>query len=103
MTNRLVNCRKYGKPLPGLTEPPMPTDTGQEIYEHVSAQAWSEWQELQTMLINEHHLSLLEPVQEIFLVSKWKNFFLTATSKSPKVIPQYHKTICSEHSFHANT
>ena len=52
----------------------MPTDTGQEIYEHVSAQAWSEWQELQTMLINEHHLSLLEPSASNFLSQQMEKF-----------------------------
>ncbi len=84
MTNRLVNCRKYGKPLPGLTEPPMPTDTGQEIYEHVSAQAWSEWQELQTMLINEHHLSLLEPSARNFLSQQMEKFLSNGDFEKPE-------------------
>ena len=84
MPNRLVNCRKYGKPLPGLTEPPMPTDTGQEIYEHVSAQAWSEWQELQTMLINEHHLSLLEPSARNFLSQQMEKFLSNGDFEKPE-------------------
>ena len=84
MTNRLVNCRKYGKPLTGLTEPPMPTDTGQEIYEHVSAQAWSEWQELQTMLINEHHLSLLEPSARNFLSQQMEKFLSNDDFEKPE-------------------
>ena len=84
MTIRLVNCGKYGKPLPGLTEPPMPTDTGQEIYEHVSAQAWSEWQELQTMLITEHHLSLLEPSARNFLSQQMEKFLSNGDFEKPE-------------------
>ena len=53
---RLVTCRKLGKQLPGLASPPMPGPMGEDIYEHVSAEAWDQWQTLQTMLINEHQL-----------------------------------------------
>ncbi len=55
---RTVICRKYGKQLPGLSIPPMPGPLGQDIFKNVSARAWQEWQTLQTMLINEFHLSL---------------------------------------------
>ncbi|MSR11469.1 MAG: oxidative damage protection protein [Gammaproteobacteria bacterium] len=55
---RMVNCRKYQKQLPGLMQPPYPGPKGQQIYETVSQQAWSEWQTHQTMLINEKHLNL---------------------------------------------
>ena len=84
MTDRLVDCRKYGRPLPGLAEPPMPTDLGREIYENVSAQAWAEWQELQTMLINEHHLSLLEPSARKFLSQQMEKFLSNDDFEKPE-------------------
>ena len=53
-----VFCARLNKDLPGLETPPFPGARGQEIFETVSAEAWTAWQELQTMLINEKHLNL---------------------------------------------
>lgn len=58
--SRTVFCQRYKKELPGLEAPPFPGARGQEIFEHVSAQAWNEWQNLQTMLINEKHLNMID-------------------------------------------
>lgn len=57
---RTVMCRRYKKEMPGLDAPPFPGPKGQDIFEHVSAQAWNEWQDLQTMLINEKHLNMMD-------------------------------------------
>lgn len=57
---RTVFCTRYQKELPGLDEPPFPGPRGQEIYETVSADAWKEWQSLQTMLINEKQLNMMD-------------------------------------------
>ncbi|MCY4657802.1 MAG: oxidative damage protection protein [Gammaproteobacteria bacterium] len=75
MSQRLVNCIKYGSELPGLDAPPMPGPLGQEIYDTVSAKAWQEWTELQTMLINENHLSLRDPSSRRYLNEQRKKFF----------------------------
>lgn len=72
---RLVLCRKYGKQLPGLQAPPMPGPLGQDIFENVSVKAWEDWQELQTMLINEHHLSLQDFEARRYLMDQMKKFF----------------------------
>lgn len=45
----LVFCRKYQENLPKLPNPPFPNAKGQEIQDTVSAKAWGEWLELQTM------------------------------------------------------
>ena len=58
--SRTVNCRRFKEELPGLEAPPFPGPKGQEIYESVSAKAWDEWQNLQTMLINEKHLNMMD-------------------------------------------
>lgn len=58
--SRTVFCKRYKKDLPGLDAPPFPGPKGQEVFEQVSAQAWNEWQSLQTMLINEKHLNMMD-------------------------------------------
>lgn len=57
---RTVTCTRYKKELPGLEAPPFPGPRGEEIYNSVSARAWQEWQDLQTMLINEKHLNMMD-------------------------------------------
>lgn len=63
----LVFCRKYQENLPKLANPPFPNAKGQQIQDTVSAKAWHEWLELQTMLINEKHLSMVDKDAKIFL------------------------------------
>ena len=72
--SRTVQCRKYKKELPGLPVPPYPGPKGQEIYETVSQQAWSEWQSQQTMLINEKQLSMIDPEHRKYLQQEMEKF-----------------------------
>lgn len=72
---RTVFCRKYQKDLPGLERPPYPGPKGEDIYQNVSRQAWEEWQAHQTMLINEKHLSLMDPDARKYLQGEMDKFF----------------------------
>lgn len=72
--SRTVYCRKYGKELPGLTEPPLPGAAGEDIFENVSAKAWQEWQQVQTMLINENHLSMADREARTYLSEQMRRF-----------------------------
>lgn len=76
---RTVNCSRYKKDLPGLDKPPLPGPAGEKIYNEVSKQAWEEWQSLQTMLINEKHLSLIEPEARKYLSEQRARFFNNQT------------------------
>ncbi len=58
MTERKVQCVKLGEELPGLEKPPFPGETGDKIYEKVSANAWAMWQDMQIKIINEYRLNL---------------------------------------------
>lgn len=58
---RTVFCRRLKQELEGLDRPPLPGAKGQDIYENVSKQAWTDWQAEQTMLINEKHLNMMDP------------------------------------------
>ncbi len=81
--SRQVVCRKYGVALPGLDAPPLPGALGQDIFEHVSARAWGEWQTLQTMLINEGHLSLRDAAARKFLTEQMHKFLANEAHERP--------------------
>lgn len=57
---RTVFCKRLNKEAPGLDAPPFPGPAGQDVYENTSAEAWDEWQNIQTMLINEKHLNMMD-------------------------------------------
>jgi Fe-S cluster biosynthesis and repair protein YggX len=60
--------------MDGLQRPPYPGPKGQDIYEHVSRQAWEEWQQLQTRLINEKGLSMIKPDDRAYLNQEMEKF-----------------------------
>ena len=72
--SRTVFCKLLNKELPGLEAPPFPGPKGQEIYENYSAQAWLDWQEMQTMLINEKHLNMMDKEARKYLNSQRDKF-----------------------------
>lgn len=72
--SRTVMCRKYKEELEGLERPPFPGPKGLEIYETISKKAWQEWTDHQTMIINEKHLSLMDPSTREFLQTEMEKF-----------------------------
>ena len=71
---RTVTCRKYGEALEGLDAPPLPGPAGEEIFKTISKKAWLEWQDLQTMLINEKGLNLRDPEARKYLTEQRERF-----------------------------
>lgn len=72
---RMVFCLKYQKELEALNAPPVPGAKGLEIYENYSKQAWLDWQNLQTRLINEKHLNMMEKAHRQYLTEQRDKFF----------------------------
>lgn len=72
---RLVQCKKLGQQLPGLPQPPFPGPKGQQIFEEISAEAWQQWLQHQTRLINEKRLSVLDPNTKTYLDEQRDRFF----------------------------
>jgi Fe-S cluster biosynthesis and repair protein YggX len=72
--SRMVHCKKYNKEMPGLLVPPFPGPKGQEIHDAVSQQAWSEWQQQQTMLINEKQLNMMNADDRKYLQQEMDKF-----------------------------
>ncbi len=61
--------------MEGLLTPPYPGEKGQDILENISKQAWEEWQQLQTRLINEKNLSMINPEDRKYLTEEMVKFF----------------------------
>ena len=81
---RMVQCVKLGREAEGLDKPPYPGELGQRIFENVSKEAWRQWLNHQTMLINEYRLVPFEPKARQFLVSEMEKYFFGAGSKPPE-------------------
>lgn len=72
--SRTVFCRKYQQELPALERQPYPGAKGEEIFNHVSKQAWDDWQKHQTMLINERRLNMMNSDDRKFLQEEMDKF-----------------------------
>ena len=72
--SRTVNCKLLNKELPGLDAPPFPGPRGQEIFDTISAEAWQSWQDMQTMLINEKHLNMMDKEARKYLNEQRDNY-----------------------------
>ena len=72
---RMVNCVKLGKEAEGLERITYPGDLGKRIFDNVSKEAWQQWMQQQTMLINENRLSPIEPKARKFLEEQMEKFF----------------------------
>ncbi len=71
---RSVFCKKYQKEMEGLDAPPYPGPKGEDIFNNVSKQAWTEWQAHQTMLINEKHLNMVDAESRKYLQEEMDKF-----------------------------
>ena len=72
---RTVFCKKHQREMEGLEAQPFPGPKGLDIFEHVSKQAWQDWQAHQTRLINERRLNLLDAQTRKFLQEEMDKFF----------------------------
>ncbi|HSG04249.1 MAG TPA: oxidative damage protection protein [Marinobacterium sp.] len=72
--SRTVFCKKFKEELEGLERAPYPGPLGQDIFDNVSKKAWEEWTDHQTMLINEKHLSMMDPASRKFLQEEMQKF-----------------------------
>lgn len=86
---RTVLCTRFKEELPGLNAPPFPGPRGQEIFETVSAKAWQEWSDLQTMLINEKHLNMMDKLARKYL-NEQRDAFLSSekVDRAEGYVPQ---------------
>ena len=81
--SRMVECVLLGGERPGLERSPYPGDLGQRIFDNVSQEAWQQWLQHQTMLINEYRLVPIEPKDRSFLEQEMEKFFFTGGAERP--------------------
>jgi Fe-S cluster biosynthesis and repair protein YggX len=81
---RMVTCVKLGEEAEGLDFPPYPGELGKRIWGSVSKPAWQQWLQHQTMLINHHGLSPMDPKARQFLEGEMEAFFFGTGSNAPE-------------------
>ncbi|MGH8283169.1 MAG: oxidative damage protection protein [Gammaproteobacteria bacterium] len=81
---RKVHCVLLGEELEGLERAPYPGELGQRIFENISKQAWQQWLQHQTTLINEYRLSAIDPKARKFLAEEMEKFFFGGGAKKPE-------------------
>ena len=83
MAQRMVKCALLKKELPGLDEPPWPGELGKRIYENISQEGWSQWEDRMRMLINEYRLNLANSEAQEMVEEQMKSFFFGQDSGLP--------------------
>ncbi len=81
---RMVYCQALKQELEGLTFQTWPGELGKRIYENISQQAWQQWMNHQTILINEHRLSPLNPEHRKYLEVEMEKFLFGGGSEKPQ-------------------
>ncbi len=80
---RTVQCIKLGREAEGLDFPPWPGELGKRIFDNVSKDAWQQWLQHQTMLINENRLNPMNPQHKDFITKEMENYFFGTGSEKP--------------------
>ncbi len=81
--SRTVHCRRLGREAEALDHAPWPGPLGQRILAEISKPAWAEWLAHQTILINEHRLSPIDPKARQFLTAEMEKFLFGDGGEKP--------------------
>lgn len=71
---RMVQCVKLKREAPGLDYPPYPGDVGVKIWQSISREAWEQWTDIQTRLVNENRLNLADARARKYLAGQMQQF-----------------------------
>ena len=86
---RMVNCVKLGREAEGMEKPPIKGELGQRVFDNVSREAWKQWIDHSTMLINELRLDFNDAkAQKIWLTECEKFFFGEGSAKPEGYVPE---------------
>lgn len=75
---------KLGIEAEGLESPPFPGPKGLFIFDNVSQQAWKEWMNMQTMIINEQRLASFDPKAKKLLEEEREKFLFSGGFEMPE-------------------
>ncbi len=71
---RLVQCIKLKREAEGLDFPPYPGPLGVRIWQSISKDAWAQWMDIQTRLVNENRLNLADARARKYLAEQMESF-----------------------------
>lgn len=71
---RTITCVKLKREAEGLDFPPYPGDLGARIWREISKDAWEEWKQIQTRLVNENRLNLADARARKYLQQQMERF-----------------------------
>lgn len=71
---RMVQCIKLKKEAEGLEFPPYPGDIGVKIWQSISAEAWANWIQIQTRIVNENRLNLADSRSRKYLTEQMQRY-----------------------------
>jgi Fe-S cluster biosynthesis and repair protein YggX len=92
MAERMVQCVKFQKELPGLDEPPFNNELGQRVFQNVSKDAWKLWLEHMKMIVNEYRLNLIDrDAQRVIQQQMEEYFFGEGAALPPGYVPPQAK------------
>ncbi len=72
---RTVFCVKLQKEAEGLARQTYPGELGKKIFDNVSNEAWQQWLQTQTILINEYRINPMDPQARKFLEEQMESYF----------------------------
>ena len=70
----MVQCVKLQKEAEGLDFPPYPGELGTKIWQSISKEAWSNWVQIQTRIVNENRLNLADSRARKYLAEQMKQY-----------------------------
>ncbi|AQS52185.1 MAG TPA: oxidative damage protection protein [Paenalcaligenes hominis] len=71
---RMVQCVKLKKEAEGLEFPPYPGELGVKIWQSISQEAWTNWVQIQTRIVNENRLNLADSRSRKYLAEQMKQY-----------------------------
>jgi len=78
-----VFCQKLNIEAPGLAFQTWPGELGKRIFDNISQQAWDQWVNHQTMLINEYRLNPMDPKAKELIVGELEKFLFGEGAEKP--------------------
>ena len=79
-----VFCARLQQEAEALEKAPFPGALGEKILSNISKQAWQEWLNHQTMLINEYRLSMVDPKARQFIKEEMNKFLFDGGADKPQ-------------------
>jgi Fe-S cluster biosynthesis and repair protein YggX len=81
---KTIFCKRLQKEAEPLSKAPFPGELGEKILQNISKQAWNEWLNHQTMLINEYRLSMIDPKARNFLKEEMQKYLFDGADEKPQ-------------------